>query len=536
MKVSIHTNSEAPIGTLVETLIAQAEEVFIASAYISSRAISTLTARIQERKETKLTVDVLFGLDTETDTKTIRQVYEAAGQMPDQLNVRYTPHRVGRLFHPKAYYFRVGSLCHILITSANWTQAGQNSNEELYCYLEVSATHEAGLRFNAVRQAWCSEPSSKVLDQKIIDALDGVEYYKQQLEKHQQLFGEIISDVGVKDITVPPIDHLASLRTVLANGYLITPSFSLSSLAVSVQDILKPTDTGTPDKENQVVVFQNRFSASVSLLPGSAVKDFNDLQRNARDLCEAYSISIEAGQYVPTSAHAALKKSLDKVGQAQKKLIAANIKKRAIISQHLESRLEPECRAVWKTLNPTSTLPFPDNLLPQIQERVKEQWQQIERDPTAALRFAFAAYPHPLVLENVMPDSLAWKLQENTGDTDLFHVIITLLAGQVKLIQGVTQWKRPSVIKRDYERVRLLVSIKGKAVDSLLRLLSAYVRDSQITKRGQTAAEKQTLQQKKVDSLTKKANEHLKWLTDLDSSTADHIEAIKILRQEYNTL
>lgn len=536
MKVSIHTNSEAPIGTLVETLIAQAEEMFIASAYISIRAINTLTARIQAHKDTKLTVDVLFGLDAETDTKAIRQVYEAAGQMPDQLKVRYTPHRAGRLFHPKAYYFRVGPLCHILITSANWTQAGQRSNEELYCHLEVSATHEAAVRFNAVRQAWCSEPSSKVLDQDIIDALDGVEYYKQQLEQHQQRFEQIISDVGVRPVVRPPIDDLDALRTALANGYLVTPSFSLSSLSVSIQDILKPMDTGAPDKENQVVVVQNRFSASVSLLPESAVKSFNDLQRTARDLCEAYSISIGAGQYVPASAHASLKKSLDKVTQAQKKLITANIKDKAIIAKHIGSRLEPECRAVWKTLNPTSTLPFPDNLLPQIKERVEERRKLIEKDPASALRFTFAAYPHPLVLKNAMPDSLAWNLQENTSDSDLFRVVISLLVGQVKLIQGVTQWKRPSVIQRDYERVRLLVNIKGKAVDSLLRLLSAYVRESQITKHGQTAAEKQMLQQKKVDKINEKANEHLKCLAELERSTADHSAAIKILRQEYNTL
>lgn len=536
MKVSIYTNSEAPIGTLVENLIEQAEEVFIASAYISSRAINTLTARIQERKEAKLTVDVLFGLDAETDTKAIRQVYEAASQMPEQLKVRYTPHRAGRLFHPKAYYFRVGPLCHILITSANWTQAGQRSNEELYCYLEVSAEHDLAKHFNTVRQYWWSEPSSKVLDQEIIDALDGVEYYKQQLEQHQQRFGEIISKVGIEPVVVPLPDDLAALRTALANGYLITPSFSLSSLAVSIQDILKPTDTGTPDKENQVVVVQNRFSASVSLLPESAVKDFNDLQRNARDLCEAYSISIGAGQYVPASAHKALKKALDEVGRDQKKLIAANIKDKAVITKHIESKLEPECRAVWKALNPNNSLPFPDNLLPQIRMRVGERRKLIEKDPASALRFAFAAYPHPLVLKNAMPDSLAWNLQENTSDTDLFRVIISLLVGQVKLIQGVTQWKRPSVIQRDYERVRLLVSIKGKAVDSLLRLLSAYVRDSQITKRGQTSAEKQVLQQKKVGSLTKKVNEHLKWLTELESTTADHSGAIKKLRQEYNTL
>lgn len=311
MKVSIHANSESPIGILVERLLEQADEVFIASAYISAKAVDTLSARTKRRASGTLSVDVLFGLDAETDLTAVQRIYDAGLEEPERLRVRYTPHRAGRLFHPKVYFFRQRAVCHILIASANLTEAGQRTNEEMYCHLECASTHETVAQFNAVRRVWLSEPFSAVLDEKVLGAKAGIEYQKQRLREAEKAFTDVISCVGVRPPPPPPReDVLAPLRASLASGYLIAPTFSLSNLYVSVQDILRPTEDVKPDRGNQVVIVQNRSSALIKLLPDESLKEFSSLQRTAREVCESLSISISAGLYVPETAHKVLAKNM----------------------------------------------------------------------------------------------------------------------------------------------------------------------------------------------------------------------------------
>lgn len=125
-------------------------------------------------------------------------------------------------------------------------------------------------------------------------------------------------------------------------------------------------------------------------------------------MCETYSLPLASGQYVPPSAHVALSKAIKKLEHEQSKLITSNIKNRAVINKHLKDKLESECRQVWQTLNPDTTLSFPENLLPEIEKRVKERRAQLGASPSQALRFIFQAYPHPLVLMHEMPGQLAW--------------------------------------------------------------------------------------------------------------------------------
>ena len=536
MKVTIHANSQAPIGILIERLLVHADDVFIASAYVSAKAISTLSARMQQRDASKFNIDILFGLDAETDLEAVQKVYDAALEMPDCLHVRYTPHHAGRLFHPKVYYFRRRSTCHILIASANLTEAGHHANEEMYCYIEVPETHDVVAQFNTVRQVWWSEPFSAELDDQVVGAKAGIEYQRQQLKQAEETFGRIISDVGRGKVPLllPPEDILAPLRTELANGYLITPSFSLSYLYVSIQDILKPVEDTKPVKENQIIKVQNRLSASVSLLPDDVIKDFSNLQQSARDLCETYSVPTASGLYVPLSAHPTLSRKIKELERKHSKLISSNIKNKSVINKHLKDKLESECRLVWQTLNPDATVPFPGNLLPEVEKRVKERRVLLQANPSELLRFSFQAYPHPLVLMNQMPGQLAWQLQKGDPDQELIHIIIALLRGQVNLIQGVTQWSKPSIIKRDYERVRLLVAIKSKSTDALLRSLSAWVRERQTITRGQTPDQKKQQLAKKAKVVKTKAEEHLNWLANIGN--LEHKEMVTRLLEEYYSL
>lgn len=533
MKASIHVNSEAPIGLLVERLLEQADDVFIASAYISGKAIDTLTARLQRRGMVGMNVDILFGLDAETDLTSVQRAYDASFKLPQCLRVRYTPHRAGRLFHPKVYYFRCRSTCHILVASANLTEAGHHSNEEMYCYLEVPSTHDVVTQFNAVRSVWLSEPFSAVLDDKIVGAKAGIEYQKEQLKQAEEAFGKIISSVG-EGVVIPLPDNLDPLRAALAKGYLIVPSFSLSNLYVSVQDILKPADGTTSVKENQVVIVRNRSSASVNLLPDDIIKKFANLQRTARDLCELYSLPMPSGMYVPQSAHSALERATKHLVREHNALVSSQIKNSKAIDKHLKDKLEEECRNVWHTLNPNESLPFPEELLPEVQKRIKERRKQLEANPSEALRFSFEAFPHPLVLMNEMPGHIAWRLQQDDPDKAVVKAVICLLRGQVELLKGVTQWTKPGAIKRDYERVRLLTAIRGKDIDALLRSVASWMRDSHIKSIGQTSEQKKLQLAKRVAGVKKKAGEHLQWLAETDALAPT--EAAKRLLDEYYSL
>lgn len=534
MKVSIHANSEAPIGTLIERLLEQADDVFIASAYISAKGVDTLSARTKQRTSGTLSVDILFGLDAETDLKAVQRIYDVALEEPEYLRVRYTAHRAGRLFHPKVYFFRHRSTCHIIIASANLTEAGQRTNEEMYCHLECASTHETVAQFNAIRQVWLSEPFSAVLDEKVLGARAGIEYQKQQLREAEEAFTNVISSVGIRlPQPLPPEDSLAPLRAALANGYLIAPTFSLSNLYVSVEDILKPTEEAKLVKENQIVIVQNRSSALIKLLPEESLKEFNSLQRTAREVCESFSLSISAGLYVPETAHKALAKNIGSLERKHNALVNSLVKNRTAINKHLKDKLE-ECRQVWQALHPGEDAPFPDELMPEIRKRVEDRRKRLEQNPYEALRFDFQAYPHPLVLMVEMPNNLAWTLQKGNPDQELVRTVVTLLRRQIELLKGVTQWSKQSIIKRDYERVRLLISIRGKATDVLLRSVSSWVRDNQTKLHKQTTDQKRQQLSRKAATIRKKVDEHLQWLVEVDGLNPK--EATAKLLDEYYSL
>lgn len=535
MKVSIHANSESPIGILVERLLEQADEVFIASAYISAKAVDTLSARTKRRASGTLSVDVLFGLDAETDLTAVQRIYDAGLEEPERLRVRYTPHRAGRLFHPKVYFFRQRAVCHILIASANLTEAGQRTNEEMYCHLECASTHETVAQFNAVRRVWLSEPFSAVLDEKVLGAKAGIEYQKQRLREAEKAFTDVISCVGVRPPPPPPReDVLAPLRASLASGYLIAPTFSLSNLYVSVQDILRPTEDVKPDRGNQVVIVQNRSSALIKLLPDESLKEFSSLQRTAREVCESLSISISAGLYVPETAHKVLAKNIGSLERKHSALVTSLVKNRTAINKHLKDKLEDECRKAWQALHPGEDVPFPDELLPEIQKRVEERRKQLEQNPHDALRFDFQAYPHPLVLMHELPNSLAWTLQKGDPNQEVVRATIALLRGQIELLKGVMQWSKQSIIKREFERVRLLISIRGKATDALLRVVSSWARDSQTKLHRQTSGQKRNQLARKVEVAKRKADEHTLWLTEVEN--LDPKMAVTKLLDEYPSL
>lgn len=533
MKVSIYTNSQAPIGRAIEPYLDSADDVFIASAYLSAKAINTLTARIEKQEGKRPCVDILFGLDDATDMNAVQTAHKAADKLPDNLRVRYTPHRPGHLFHPKAYFFRCGDTCHIFITSANLTAAGQSTNEEMYCHVEAPKSHEVVAQFQAIREHWWDNRVSAEVDDKVVDAREAIEYYKGLLAESINHFAAVMSNLG-KGIMPPPPppDVLAPLREALAEGYLITSTLSLSNLYVSVQDILKPGDSASPVKANEVVIVKNRLSASVSLLPEEVIKELGALQRAARVLCETWSLPLPDREYVPVSAHATLSRGIKELERDHAKLIRFYINNKATITNHLIDKLEAECQQVWDDLNPQAKGQFSSSLLPKIKSRVEERRLKLKANPAQELPFSFQAYPHRLVLMHQMPRQKAWQLQKGNPDRELIRTFITLLRGQVNLILGVTQLVKPSAIKSEYERVRLLVAIRGKAVDALLSSLSSWVRETQIKTRGQTLVQKQQPLAKKVQQVKSKAKEHLDWLKDLEMLAQD--AAVKELLDKYH--
>lgn len=125
-------------------------------------------------------------------------------------------------------------------------------------------------------------------------------------------------------------------------------------------------------------------------------------------------------------------------------------------------------------------------------------------------------------------------MQKGDPDQELIHTIVALLRSQVDLIQGVTQWVKPSIIKAEYERIRLLVWIKGKATDALLRNLASWVRDRNTKIHGQNPLQKKQQLEKKVKAIKEKADEHLLWLANIEN--LEHETAVQELREEYYSL
>lgn len=540
MKVAIHANSEAPIGTLIERLLEQADDVFIASAYISAKAVDTLAARTQQRASGTLAVDILFGLDAETDLKAVQRIYDVSLKDPERIRVRYTPHRSGRLFHPKVYFFRHRSTCHIIIASANLTEAGQRTNEELYCHLECASTHETVAQFNVIRQVWLSEPFSAVLAENIVAERSGIEFHRDQLKKAEEAFGKIISDVGVRPIILPPPDPIPPpppdakqlLLAQLEKGYLISTDFSVAPLSVSIPI----REAQKVDSANGSVVIRTSLTASVQLLSEEACDEFAQLYRDAKKIVEQHSVLVPSGlSYVPPSAQASFKSNMRSVLNKHKQLIHKHIYFKGPINTQL-TRLEADCAKERQKYSSQPGIITEEEFLQVAKARIKERREAFKDDPQAAVRLIISPYPHPLVYRMQNPNHAAWDLCETELDDDLLATLLAILLGQVNVIIEATQKRQHPSVQADYRQAKLLISIKGKAIGSLLDKLHriAHKDWEKANKRGKLTTLPQTPGKLMIQDLTKlreQATAHKSWLEALKHRRLQ--DAFRLILDEY---
>lgn len=463
MKINISTNSQKPIGALIEDLVAQADDVFVASAYISERALTNLLERCRPDAPTSLkSVDILFGMDLETDATALTSLLDASKAFPNQIRARYTPNKSGRLFHPKLYYFRCSQTSHIIIASANLTQRGHFANEEMYCHIECLASDPLVDQLSAIRQAWLNSPFSAPLDDKVVEL-------KEQIAVATSGFNTLMKGGGGPIVIKPfRLDARNRLFAELEKGYLISTDFSVAPLSVSVP--IREAQQGSD--ANGAVSIRTSLTASVQLLPDDTCNEFTLLYRKARKIVEQHSILVPPGlYYVPPSAQKSFSASVRALLNEHKQLIQKHIRLRRPINSHL-IQLAADCTKAWQRYSNQPGIISQDEFLQIARKRIKERREEFRHKPQLAVRLTITPYPHPLIYRAQNPDHAIWDLSEASPDDDLLKTMLAILTAQVDLIIEAAQKKQQPAVQADLKQAKLLITVRGKAIDDLLVRLS----------------------------------------------------------------
>lgn len=531
MKINIVTNSQKPIGAVIEDLVTDADDVFIASAYISAKAVAALVRQSSARQDIKhKTVDILFGMMPEIDHASLDCLLEARVQAPKRFNVRYTPSTSGRLFHPKLYYFRHDQICHLLIASANLTNRGHHINEEIYCHVECPSSHHLISELNTIRRAWLSEPFSAPLDGAITDLVACI----QAGEAAKRAYVNVLSGLNVDHtIAVPPIPPKERLLQELEKGYLISTDFSVAPLSVSIPIRQMQRQSGA----NGMVIVQANLTASAQLLPLGVCNEFASLYRDAKKLVEQHSILVPPGLfYVPPSAQKSLASSIKPLLNNHKQLIHKYIYLRRPINSHL-TQLPENCAKEWQKFSEQPGIVSKEAFLQTAKERIIERREEFRRDPQSAVRLTFISYLHPLVYRSQNPTHAAWNLSEISMDEDLLRTVMALLIGQVDLVIEAAKKKQQPSVQEEYKNARLLISYRGCIIDSLL------VKLGRIASRKWTEAAKKkllkpatpgTVMIADLTKLRKEAEAHRNTLQQIKAQKPDR--AFEAILKEYPLL
>lgn len=535
MKITISTNSQKPIGALIEDLIAQADDVFIASAYISRKAVEILLQRADLSRGANLKrVDILFGIDTEMERMVLECLLEARTQFPKAFHVRYTPSTSERLFHPKVYYFHCGQNSHIIVGSANLTHRGQFVNEEMYCHIECSSSDSLVNQLNTVRHAWLSAPFSAPLDDAILDYFRAIATG----EVAKDAVSAILKKIGYLDPPPPPAPSAKEcLLNELEKGYLISTDFSVAPLTVPVPIRHVPRQQG--DNGNLVTV-RTGLTASVQLLPPTACKDFALLYQKANGIVEQHSILLPlvppGSFYVPLSAQIAFTTSMEPLLKQYKKLIGKYIFSEKPIDSHL-TQLPARCTEEWRKHSHEPSIVSEEAFLQSARDRIAERRTEFSHEPQSAVRLIINSSPHPILYRAQKPNHPAWSLCDTKVDDDLLKTMLAILIEQVDMIIAATQKKQQPAVRQDLTRAKLLIAIRGKVIDSLLAKLSQIASKDWKTASKASKAKPSTpgkLMVIELDKLRKRAEEHRDKLEGWKNEKPQ--EAFEIILQQYSSI
>jgi len=465
MNIGIFTNSQKPIGLIVEDLTAKADDIFIASAYISRKAVDTLVQRANLSQGSHLKkVDILVGIVSEMGDTALDALLVASQKHPGSFNVRYTKSNSGRLFHPKVYYFQCGQISHIIIASANFTQQGQYQNEEMYCYIECSASDRLAEQINAIRQAWLAEPFSARLEAELVglfDKLGAADAAKKAINEIVRITG------GPIVIPIPLLSSKERLLKELEKGYLFSTDFSVAPLSVSVPI----REAQRIDGADGAVSIHASLTASVQLLPLTTLNEFTQLYRDAKKVVEQHSIHVPSGLYVTPSAQASFTKNMKAVQIRYEQLVQKHIRLRRPINSHLV-HLATDCTKEWQKHSNQPGIVTEKEFFLTAKERIKERREMFSNDPHSAVRLTISPYPHPLIYRANNPNHAINKLYETELDDDLLTTMLAISIGQVDLIIDATKKKQQPAVKDDYKCAKLLISFRGKVIDGLLTELN----------------------------------------------------------------
>lgn len=528
MNIGIFTNSQKPIGLIVEDLTAKADDTFIASAYISRKAVDTLVQRANLSQGSHLKVDILVGIVFEMGDTALDALLVASQKHPGSFNVRYTKSSSGRLFHPKVYYFRCGQISHIIIASANFTQQGQYQNEEMYCYIECSASDRLAEQINAIRQAWLAEPFSARLEAELVKRFCTLVEAKKAINEIVRITG------GPIVIPIPLLSPKERLLEELEKGFLISTDFSVAPLSVSVPI----REAQRIDGADGAVSIHASLTASVQLLPLTTLNEFTQLYRDAKKVVEQHSILVPSGLYVTPSAQASFTKNMKAVQIRYEQLVQKHIRLRRPINSHLV-HLATDCTKEWQKHSNQPGIVTEKEFFLTAKERIKERREMFSNDPHSAVRLTISPYPHPLIYRANNPNHAINKLYETEVDDDLLKTMLAIFTGQVDLIIEATKKRQQPAVKDDYERAKLLISVHGEKIDLLLARLNFLVKKNwqgtfkrrKLKPKGLTPG---TLMLTDLNTLRKDAEDHRHLLESM--KTCKPQQAFDLLLKEYPTV
>ncbi|MEO7215543.1 phospholipase D family protein [Mucilaginibacter sp.] len=174
--IKLITNSNASIShhQLLTDLLADATEVYMATAFLKKAAINILLPFFNKPIRFKIIAGYNFGI-TDPEALTTLKVHAERSSLISGYLVNMN---LKQVFHPKLYLIKDREYCHIISGSANMTNGGLNVNNEVSLYFRCAGDNPMWLDSLAYFSDCISPAKADLLSERIIAIYR--DYHKKQ--------------------------------------------------------------------------------------------------------------------------------------------------------------------------------------------------------------------------------------------------------------------------------------------------------------------------------------------------------------------
>ncbi|MGJ1414965.1 phospholipase D-like domain-containing protein [Sphingobacterium multivorum] len=259
MSIQLLYNSEINNHfTLINSLLDEADEVWLATAFLKSSGLSqlnpSLATYVKKKKPIKIICGKHFGL---TEPNALKDIYRLFSYNDRSYFYMDKGENKTKVFHPKLFAFRIGEVFHLISGSANITQGGLKDNEEFSMYVTVPINDKLYKDTIKYFERISNNENAELVTQLIINRYE--KFYNEQ--KQARFKQKVIPDKSSSDYEFDYIKLRNQLKKIDWNKFKIEAKIRQNDYKRAKGLLDEVVDTN---------VSQTRFEEIIDFLVGRA--------------------------------------------------------------------------------------------------------------------------------------------------------------------------------------------------------------------------------------------------------------------------